>query len=304
MKGLRNVGNGRRGAALALVLWAVFVLTTLLIVVVRLVHFDLDLGESAAKRFEARQLAQTGVAYALHPKVKRGDALFTQKPSDSSRLEVRISNEDARLNINELLLRGKTLSLQRLFVFWGVKEEEAAVAVDSLKDWVDEDDQRSLNGAEAGDVTGFSTPENRPFTSVAEMADVRGMEAVRRVKPDWAEYFSVTSSGRLDLQDVSGDLLEVFGGLDRDQAAAFVRFRSGSDGKPGTADDLEITSVQTLASIVSLPPEQLKILEQVFGTGSLLRRIVSDGYSGGLRHEITVIAIAGKPGYLNWSEPR
>ncbi len=304
MKARRKMVAGSSGAALALVLWAVFVLTTLLIVVVRLVHFDLDLGEQGSKRFSARQVAQTGVGYALHPKVKRGDALLTQTYASSDRLEVRISNEDARLNINGLLLGDKTASLQRLFVFWGVKEKDAAMAVDSLKDWVDEDDQRSLNGAEAGDTSGFSVPENRPFLSVGEMENVRGMEAVRRAKPEWAEFFSTKSSGRLDLQDVSGDLLQVFGGLGADQARAFVQFRAGADGKAGTADDPEIMSVQTLGSVAGLSPEQVQNLEQVFGTGSLMRRVVSDGYSGGLRHEITVIATAGKPGYLSWAEER
>lgn len=292
------------GAALAIVLWAVFVLSALLIVVVRLVDFDLDLSSAASKRFSARQLAQTGIAYALHPEVQPGSPLLAQDFGGAARLEVRISREDARLNINQLLLGNTTALLQQLFVLWGVSERDASMAADSLKDWVDADDQRSLNGAERGDAGEYSSPENRPFLSVNEMTTVRGMDAVGKVKPGWPDYFSVRSSGRLDLQEVPADLLQVFGGLTGDQALTFIRYRDGADGRSGTGDEQVIPSVAALAAIVPVSEEQLATLDERFGVGSSLRRIISSGYSGGLRHEITVIVQVGSPRYLSWKEAR
>jgi len=296
--------RSQRGAALALVLWAVFVMITVVVVVMRLVDFDLDLESLASKRFVSRQLAMTGLAYAMHPKIRRDDPLLNQTFPDTTRLEVRIVSEDARLNINALLTGDGKASLQRLFQYWGVPEREAAATADSLKDWVDEDELRSLNGAEAADLAGqdVSRPENRPFLSVAEMADVRGMAAVEKVKPDWREYFSVKSSGRLDLQDVRADLLEVFGRLTREQALAFVAFRNGPDRKPGTGDDAIIDSAEKLAAVVPLSPVQSEAIGAGFGAGSQLKRIESKGYCGGLNYQVSVVAVPGQPGYLDWME--
>ena len=294
----------QRGAALALVLWALFVMITVVVVVMRLVDFDLDLESLASKRFISRQLAMTGLAYAMHPKIQRDDPLLNQTFPDTTRLEVRILSEDARLNINALLAGGGKAPLQRLFQFWGVSEREAAAAADSLKDWVDEDETRGLNGAEAADLAGqdVSRPENRPFLSVAEMADVRGMAAVEKVKPDWREFFSVKSSGRLDYQDAPADFLEVFGLLSREQALAFAAFRSGPDGKPGTGDDVVIDSAEKLAAVVPLTPVLSEAIQSGFGAGSPLKRIESQGYCGGLNYRISVVAVPGQPRYLDWME--
>lgn len=302
-----HLANGcKRAAALLLVLWAVFVMSTVVVVAIRLVDFDLDLESLARKRFTARQLALSGLAYAQHPKIERGDPLLWQVFPNGDRIEVRIESEDAKLNLNILLAGGNTTALTRLFRYWGVSENEAAVAVDSLKDWVDKDDFRGLNGAEASDLpegSPYSRPENRPFLNVAEMRTVRGMEAVARVKPDWRDYFSVRSSNRLDLQDTSGDLLEVFGLLSPDQVRSFLEFRAGPDGKPSNTDDPKIDSVETLAAVIPLNPVQIGALRDSFGSGSKLRHIVSRGISGGAVHEISAVAAEGANGeFLEWRE--
>ncbi len=300
--------RSRTGAALALVLWAVFVMCTTLIVVVSLVDFDLELEGLGARRFEARQRALDGIALATHPKIKRGDPILAQTLRDGSRIDVVIASEDARLNINRSLTMNDGADLVRLFRYWGLDEKEAAVAVDSLKDWIDADEFRGLHGAEASDLaeqTWYSRPENRPFLRVAEMASVRGMDAVARVKPDWAGFFSVRSSGRLALQDASTDLLEVIGTLDAGQAAALVAFRSGPDGVPSTSDDPEIDSVQAVAAVIPLNPAQIQILEAAFGPAGKMRRISSRGSCGGLVHEIAAVSIAApgsRGGYLEWEE--
>lgn len=300
--------RSRTGAALALVLWAVFVMCTTLIVVVRLVDFDLELEGLGARRFEARQRALDGIALATHPEIKRGDPILAQALPDGSRFDVIIASEDARLNINRSLTQNGGADLVRLFRHWGLDEKEAAAAVDSLKDWTDADEFRGLHGAESSDLAEqawYSRPENRPFLRVAEMASVRGMDAVARVKPDWADFFSVRSSGRLALQDAPIDLLEVIGTLDAGQAAALVDFRNGPDGVPATFDDPVIESVQAVAAVVPLNPAQAQILEAAFGPAGKMRRIASRGSCGGLEHEIAAVSMAipgDRGGYLEWEE--
>jgi type II secretory pathway component PulK len=295
-----------RGAALALVLWAVFVLSTVLIVTLGLVDFDLDLESLASKRFLARQAALTGLALASHPKIVRGDPLLWQKLPDGRTLEVDILSEDARLHINGVLGRGDAAALARLFRFWGVSETDAAMAADSLKDWVDGDEFRGLNGAERGDLpdgTPYSRPENRPFQTVAEMRFVRGMDAVAAAKPDWEQFFSVHSSGSLDLRDAPKDFLQVFGLLDARQAEDLVTYRNGPDGKPGSPDDPKWTSAEALGAIGSLSESQLAALKSAFPSTSKGRRIVSRGSCGPVVCEIFVV-VNGTPGqgFVEWVE--
>lgn len=302
----RSLHSSRRGAALALVLWAVFVLTTVLIVTLSLVDFEIDLESVASKRFRARQVALTGLAYASHPHIERGDPLLWQEWPDGTKLEVDIESEDARLNINRVLGRGNTASLVKLFRFWGISERDASVAADSLKDWVDGDDFRGLNGAERGDLPAgspYSRPENRPFQTVAEMRAVRGMDVIASVKPDWENFFSVNSSGSLNLRDAPADFLQVFGLLDASQAEEIVSFRKGEDGKAGSGDDPKLDSVEAVGAIVSLSESQLAALQAAFSGGSGVRRIVSRGYCGAVVCEISAVG-NGNPGqgYMAWVE--
>lgn len=294
-----------RGAALPLVMWAVFVLTTTAIVVISMVDFDIELESTASKRFAARQAALTGLAYGSHPQIKRGDEILNQTLPDGTRIEVLISSEDARLNINETLKKGRYPDLIALFRHWGVEEQEAMAAVDCLKDWIDPDEFRSLNGAEAADLDGegdFSLPENRPFLHISEMQKVKGMHIVAQAKPDWMDFFSVKSSNRLDLRDASVDFLEVFGKLNSDQAQSVLKFRNGADEIPGNNDDPEIKTSEDLAVVVPLSDPQRKAFQQNFGKGSSLRRIVSKGIAGDVQHEISVVTKEGGSDYLEWSE--
>jgi len=294
------------GAALALVLWAVFVISTVLVASLALVDFDLDLEALRNRRLLARQSALTGLAYASHPGVESGDPLLSQEFPDGRRLRVEILSEDARLNINQLLVSGNTAALLKLFRFWGVEERDAAVAADSLKDWVDSDEFRGLNGAELGDLppeSPYSRPENRPFQNVAEMRSVRGMDVITSVRPDWEDFFSVNSSGSLNLRNASPDLFQVYGLLDSRQVEEIVSFRNGPDGVTGSDDDPKLDSVEAIGAIVPLSSPQIAALKGAFTGASETRRIISRGSCGHVTCEISVV-VKGTPtkGYLEWVE--
>jgi type II secretory pathway component PulK len=64
-----------------------------------------------------------------------------------------------------------------------MEEDPAAELVDALVDWVDEDDLEEPQGAEYEDYEemGYTNrPFNRPFYSLDEMNQVRGMALLRR----------------------------------------------------------------------------------------------------------------------------
>jgi len=294
----------RRAAAIFLVLWALFVLSAALIVATRLVDRDLENESLANKRFNARLLALSGLAIASHPDVKPGSELLQKQQADNSGWEVRITSENSRININRLLEENKHDTLRAFFEHFGLKDREVAILVDSLSDWVDRDEFRSLNGAEASDIpldSGWSRPENRPFLTVDEMQRVRGMEFFEEKVPGWREFFSTLSTNRFDLQFVGKDLLQVFGGLDEERAARFIKFRDGKDGMPGTKDDVIFETLEDAFIALGASQVEQRSLTEWFRVGGGLRRIESRGFVG--RTSYTIECIKGEDGsiYL-WKE--
>lgn len=290
--------------ALLLTLWAILVLAVCLITLVAVVDADVGMESVAARRFVARQQALSGLAIGSHPQIEAGDPLLVQKSSPIERFEVAITGENGRLNINEAAADSKSTLLRDLFTLWGASRGDAEKAADSLKDWMDPDDFRSLNGAERADIpppSGYSPPENRKFRSVSEMEQVRGMDRVAEVNPSWEDAFTVFSTFPLSLADAAADLLQVYGGLDPAQAVSLVRLRAGKDGLSGTEDDVKLDSAEQAARLIGLNPTQTTLLGTHFGGRGQIKRITSHGWCGGVRYEIVVVRGA-EEGSLKWSE--
>jgi hypothetical protein len=277
------------GAALFLVLWAILVISVAVLVAASLVDLDLENETLAARRFLARQMALSGLAVASHPDIKSDNPLLRQSfPGDAS-WEVRILNENALINPNPLLAAGDFTGLRNLFSLWGLEEKQIDVAIDSLVDWIDPDEFRSLNGAEAADIplaSGWSRPENRPFLEIEEMERVRGMELVAQAAPNWADFFSIHASNLFDLQFAPADILIAFGGIDEERARRFVSLRAGEDGLEGTEDDVIFETLADAWIALGVSPGELQALGGRFALGGGLRRIESIGRSGPASYRI------------------
>jgi len=181
--------------------------------------------------------------------------------------------------------------------------------VDSLYDWVDEDDLRSLNGAEREDLLGqprYSLPQNRPFVSTAEMERVRGMDAVSAQFPAWRRYFSVFSSDQFDIHDAPLDWLVVAGELPETLASQWIKLRNGTDELAGTEDDLRLSNIADLRAILGLSEIQLAALEQSFTVTADPIRITSLAAIGTVSYSIAVVARASEAGnppeLISWEE--
>lgn len=297
------------GAVLFLVLWAVVVLSITLITVSRIVEWHLEAETLEQKRLEARQLALSGVAVGSHAQIEPKNDLLHRDFGDGRAWHVQITTENARLNINRLFLKDGLDVLRRFFRYWGLEDKEVEMVVDSLSDWVDADNLRRLNGAEAADIpldSGWSRPENRPFLDVKEMERVRGMELVEAACPQWREFFSVHAGRKLDLQFVAPELIAAVTGIAIERAEKFVQVRDGEDGLPGTADDATLESMEDAMAVLGAVGEERLLLEQNFAIGQKgLRRIVSRGEVRGTNYTIEVILAPSRGGpaqILSWRE--
>ena len=299
-----------RGAALLLVLWAIAVVSFVVVWLAGLVDIELQSGASDAAGFKARNIALSGVALGLHPQVKREDTdLLEQEFEDGSRLQVRIRGEGGRLNIHLLLARQDRVTLKNLFALWGVSNDDADVLIDRLTDYVDNDIGRQLNGAEEAEYLAAGIPDapaNRPFRSVDEMGRVLGMELLDEAHPAWRDAFTIFGDGKVDVNEASADVLRAAAGLTAEMADGILRQRAGPDGVEPSEDDFRFEDIKQLDGWLrtsSLPADQV---EGRLATESSVKRIDSRGFVGDFERQISVVAgtsQGGKPAdYLLWEE--
>jgi type II secretory pathway component PulK len=295
---------------LLLVLWAIAVVSFAVVWLADVVNLELESGAAGAAGLRARTIALSGVALGVHPQVDRDDTtLLEQDFGSGERLEVRIRGEGARLNINRLLADQDRITLKNLFILWGLSNDEADQLIDKLIDWTDADDFRLLNGAERAEylTLGISdAPANRPFRSVAEMAQVIGMDRVAQVNPAWAESFTIFGDGRVDVNEAGAEVLQAATGLTPEMVGEILRMRVGPDGVEGTEDDFVFESTDQLRGWLqgsTLPLEQVM---SRLTTESPVKRIDSRGMVGDRAVLISVVAATGEGGpantYLLWEE--
>lgn len=285
----------RRGSALLLALWCVAVLSITVLSVARMVQNDVEDASRENRRFEARELALTGIALGMNQKIDPWDPLLSQHFSGGAKVRVRLASESARLDINRILREKDHPTLKNLFKLWGAEEQVISATVDSLVDWTDKNDLRLNNGAERDDLAKspqYSIPANRDFHSVSEMEKVRGMDRIAALKPDWAEYFTVNGSRRIDLQDASIDVLRA-GGLSVEQAKQVDLVRRGADKERQTKDDLKIKNPTEFLRKVGLSELQIQAVQARFGAGVEPTRIESRAEVGGTEYRIVAVASRG-----------
>ncbi|MEX1045479.1 MAG: hypothetical protein WEC73_05065 [Chthoniobacterales bacterium] len=298
------------GAALLMVLWAIAVLSFSVLWVADLVGIEQESGSADARNLSARQIALSGLALGLHPRVTREDiALLNQDLPNGGKMRVRIRGEGARFNINQLLIDQDRVPLKNLFIIWGLTNDEADILIDRLTDWVDDDAGRQLNGAERADYEALGimdAPANRPFRSVDEMGRVLGMEVLAARYPGWRDAFTIFGDGRIDVNEAQADVLQAATGLKPEMAADILRMRRGGDEIEPSEDDVRFESIEQLGGWLQtsvFPPEQVA---SRLTTESTVKRIDSRGIVGDCERLISVVTESGDGGqsneYLLWEE--
>jgi general secretion pathway protein K len=120
--------------------------------------------------------------------------------------------------------------LTRLLGQLGVPQERQASLVDALRDYVDEDDLRRLNGAESAQYRAIGRPDlprNAPLVTVQEARDVFGwaQEAGLWERGGLAELVTTEGDGRLNPNTAPARVLQVLPGVTADLAQVIVARR-------------------------------------------------------------------------------
>jgi len=282
-----------RGAALMAVLWLIAILAMACMATLRVISFDMEIATAKIHGSRARQVAEMGIAIGSNPAVKRSDPLLHNQGSEGNeRYDATVISEDGRFNINSLVQNDKPLLLS-IFVGWGLQPDDASKVIDALSDWIDADDAESLNGAEIKyyEAEGrINQPFNRPFYHIDEARLVRGMDQIEALRPDWRNWFSIWSSGKLDLNEASAELIAAAAEVPVEQAQIIPQNVRGEDDQRDTIDDMPFRDPSAAIALLGVDPQRPDINSRFtanFADGTT--RIESIGAAEGAKYKITVI---------------
>ena len=281
-----------RGAALMAVLWLIAILAMACMATLRVISFDMEIASAKIHGSRARQAAEMGIAIGSNRAIKRSDPLLHRQGSEGERYDATVISEDGRFSINSLVQNDKPLLLS-IFVGWGLQPDDASKVIDALSDWIDADDNESLNGAEIKDYEAegrINQPFNRPFYHLDEARLVRGMDQIEALRPDWRNWFSVWSSGKLDLNEASAELIAAAAEVPVEQAQIIPQTVRGEDDQRDTLDDLPFSDTLAAIALLGVDPQRPDINSRFtanFADGTT--RIESIGSAEGAKYKITVI---------------
>jgi general secretion pathway protein K len=136
-------------------------------------------------------------------------------PLGGGRFSYRISDEEARINLN----LSPPEIIDRLLLLLGVEKRERDVINDSLQDWKDTNELHRLNGAESED-TYLKLPvpyrsRNGNLEAVEELLQVKGVTPAifygSSGAPGLMEFVTVAGSGQVNINTASETALKALG---------------------------------------------------------------------------------------------
>jgi hypothetical protein len=274
-----------RGAALLLALWALFLLSALIISWALDIDSRITLSGNANRALEAEALACSGAEVALHPLIKLNSPSLTRRVPPSGSYDVKITGEGGRLDVNWLVIGENPSRLEILRKYLEIKHidlNERDRMIDCLLDWVEPNTGTThLNGAT--DSEDYH-PTHMLLTRIEELKKVKGWEQFTS-QPGWDDDFTVNGGQQgVDLAWASRDVILALPGMTESMVDRFLQMRRGPDGIDGTADDTQFKSVAEALPALGFSDEQSR---EFLGLGLVagnipipIYRIVSVGKSG------------------------
>jgi len=299
----RAAQNARRGAAILLALWALFLLSAMVIAWAVDINSRLDLAGNSSRVLEAEAMASSGAEIALAPEVQAGSPHLHGSLGKNQAFEAHMTGEGGRLNLSWILAGENPTRLDILKKYLenkGIDINERDHMMDCLLDFVDPDDLPRLNGAEAGPDY---QPKNAPLQRLEELKQVQGWEKFTAQK-DWDQDFTLFSSGPIDLAWASRDVLLSLPGFNEQIVDRFLEYRRGADGIDGTEDDPQFQSLDEVRLAIGFTPDQFAQLSGLIGFRDPVMRVVSVGKSGDVTRTVQMIVrkITGTPQMIRWKE--
>lgn len=285
-------------------LWALFLLSAMVISWAFDINSRLALSSNANHVLGAEAMACSGAEIALHPSIQPGSPNLRRQMGDRESYEVRIAGEGGRLNLNWLTVGEDPVRLgvlRRYLQLKGIDLNDLDTMMDSLLDWVSPN--TGLHRLNAPPETDDYHPAHAPLTSVDELKKVFGW-AEFTSQPGWDEDFTINSSGPIDLAWASRDVLRALPGMRDELVDRFLQMRRGPDGIDGTADDYPFNSLADVQAVLGFSPEQFQQIASLVGFKDQVFRIASMGKSGNVSRTVQMVVrkTGNIPQLISWKE--
>src|SRR5712692_2592294 len=228
------------GAAIMLALWALFLLSALVISWALDIDSRLSLSGDGTRMLKAEAVACSGAEVALHPAVNPGSPNLSGQLDNGASYQARLTGEGGRLNLNWLAAGedpDRLAILRRYLEIKGIDLNERETMVDSLLDWVEPN--TGLHHLNAPPESEDYHPPHTLLTRIDELKKVAGWADFTST-PDWDDDFTLNSSGPVDLAWAPRDVLLALPGLTTEVVNRFLQLRQGPDGVDGTDIDVRV----------------------------------------------------------------
>ena len=293
-----------RGAALMLSLWALFLLSAMVISWALDIDSRLALSSNANHVLDAEAMACSGAEIALNPTVQPSSSNLHAKMGNREGYDVRIVGEGGRLNLNWLTAGEDVVRigvLRRYLELKGIDLNERDLMIDALLDWVQPN--TGLHRLNAPPDSDDYHPAHAPLQSVDELKKVAGWEEFTS-EPGWDDDFTLNSSGPIDLAWASRDVLRALPGMRDDFVDRFLQLRRGPDGIDGTTDDYPFNSLADIQSALGLSAAQYQQIAGLVAFKDQVFRIASVGKSGDVTRSVEMVVRKGAnvPQLISWKE--
>ena len=278
----------RSGAALMLALWALFLLSAMVIAWALDVDSRLTLSGNARRVVEAEAMASSGAEVALSPAVKAGSSALRGSLGQNQTYNAQITGEGGRLDLNWILAgeNPQRLAVLRQYLeVKGIDLNERDRMMDCLLDYVDRDDLPRLNGAES--EPGYQ-PRNSLLQRVDDLKQVKGWEKFT-ARPNWDADFTLYTNYGIDLIWASRDVLLSLPGFNEQMVDRFLELRRGPDKIDGTEDDPDFQSLDQEGLALGFTPEQFGQIQPLLSFKGQVVRVVSVGKSGDVKRTVEMI---------------
>ncbi len=265
-----RVHNSDDGVALLMVLWVLVMLS-----IIALNYFNSNrlntasarnLKEETTSYYLAVSGYQEAVNYIMSDKNAAFDYLDTEgnfwvdkdtppvtgkRSTEDGDIEIRITDEDSRVNIN----LADSDRLLKLFQYAGIPQDEIAEITDSIMDWKDPDTEHRLMGAEDDYYEGLEDPykaKNAPFDVPEELLLVKGMKPQYMYASGDAKSILplITTFGRgtININTVSKEVMELLGLSEIEIEAIFKQRNSEFGGFTFIPPQFAIYGLNTIVS--------------------------------------------------------
>jgi Type II secretion system (T2SS), protein K len=303
---IRN-SKDSRGAAIMLALWALFLLSALVISWALDINTRLALSGDGTRMLKAEAAACSGAEVAFNPTIKPSSPNLKGALNDGANYAARMTGEGGRLNLNYLCAGENPDRLQIIKQYLqnkGIDLNERDTMVDSLLDWVEPN--VGLHHLNAPPESDDYHPAHALLTRIEELKKVAGWADFTST-PGWDDDFTLNSAGPIDLAWASRDvLLALPGPVTNEMVDRFLQVRQGPDGIDGTEDDGQISSAQEALSIMGLNAEQAKQITQkgLITFNDPVYRVVSVGSAGRATRTVQMIfrRVGVMPQLITWKE--